>query len=597
MLSVVALVCSFFISQKLPILTDDAKNWMHLVKRSSRDILQTISMVGGAIIVAAFVPQVGLWFERIVLRSPRWAFLAVTVGLSIISSAWFAYDVMDRRTHIVDESAMLFQAEVLASGRLYAKAPPVPEAFDYEFIIVDGPKWYGKYFIGQSLFLVPGVWLGVPWLMHPLLIGACVWLTYVLGRDLLNEKIARIAAILMVFSPLRLYIGGTMMGHASSLFMLLVFAVATLKVVRDPKRWGWGLVAGGFLGLACNARPLTVVGMAGAMGIAAMIAIEWRRLSIKTVVAFSAALAIGVGIFFAYNKALTGSATLTPFNKWSANDRLGFGPEVGLEYWRKQDKGHTLYRGLFVDAYQNSYYIGSSVIGWGDITWPLLLLPLVLVPPWMAASPTVRKRWRGAGWTLSAVWLSLAFVHVFHVSSGELWGQPRYWSEALPEMILLIAITLAMARVALPRVCRQVGIFPAVRTGRSAVWLTGVMLVVASWYIGHRQLINKSEIFVQVANVPRLAANEGNSNALVFMKTGSFRTVAKDKKGDEYLNVFMENNPNLTSPVIYARDLGPAKNAELAKHFLDRKLYWLGRDKLDGMKYHPVDHVGAIPVK
>jgi 4-amino-4-deoxy-L-arabinose transferase-like glycosyltransferase len=308
-----------------------------------------------------------------------------------------------------------------------------------EFIIADPPKWYGKYFIGQSLFLIPGVWLGMPWLMHPLLIGVCAWLTYVLGCELLNDKIARIATVLMVLSPMRLYVGGTMMGHASSMFVLLVFALAVVKLVKNPARWRWGLIAGFSLGLACNARPLTALGLAGGIGIAAMVALPWRRLDWRTVVAFCLPLALWTGVFFAYNKALTGDAFLTPFNKWSPNDRLGFGEDVGLEYTLAGDKGHSLRRGLLVDAYFNLDALGPALIGWDRITYLLLLLPIA----W--------SRWRKVGLALSVAWILLALVHVFHVSSGVCMGQPRYWSEAMPEMLFLVAISLTIGGMA----CRR----------------------------------------------------------------------------------------------------------------------------------------------
>lgn len=625
-------------SKGLTLAPDTMENWINFAGRCLRDILQVIGVVFTAVGVVAIcsqwalkletsvrcgprrsrpgtlrragmfmlnaVPRLGLWLESLVLRSSRRKFLLVTCGLSIVSSALFAYFVMDRITHVPDETAMLFQAQVLASGRLYAEAPPVPEAFDFEFVIADPPKWYGKYFIGQSLFLVPGVWLGVPWLMHPLLIGACVWLTYLLGQELLNDKLARIAAVLMMVSPLRLYTGGTMMGHASSLFMLLVFALAVAKLVRHPDRWKWGLLGGFFLGMAVNARPLTAVGLGGGIALAAMFALPWRRLKLATVLAFSLMLALWAGIFLGYNLALTGDAMLTPFNKWSPNDRLGFGEEVGLEYWSPENKGHSLRRGLLVDAYYNFDALGPTLIGWGHSTLLLLLLPLVLT------------RFRGVGWALFAAWLSLAFIHIFHVSSGVLMGQPRYWSEAMPQMILLIAISLAAVRQMVPHMCRSLGLDRPVRTGRSAIWLAGAAMVLSSLYVPSRLERDDAEIqpvrrgLAQLIDVcdgwtfnhkgPRpseLAKAHQIDNALVFVNTGTFRTQHNDGVIDEYPYAFILNTPDLDTPVVYARDLGPEKNAQVAKHFAGRTIYWLvrSRENAGEVQLVPVESVQTLP--
>lgn len=567
---------------------DTLGNWVNFLLRCLHDVCWAAALLGVCLGVSVLVPGAGLALERVVLRSSKRWFLAVTVGLSVLSSAIFAFVVMDRTTHIVDETAMLFQARVLATGRLYAPCPPVPEAFDYEFIIADPQtnRWYGKYFIGQSLFLVPGVWLGCPWMMHPLLIGACVWLVYLLGCELLNEKSARVAAVLMLFSPLRLYTGGTMMGHASSLFVLLVFALATVRMVKQPRRWGWALLAGLFLGLAFNARPLTAIAMGGAIGGAAMICFPWRQLNWRMVLAFAAGFAFWIGVFFAYNRALTGEAMKTPFNQWSATDRLGFGADVGLEYWRDEDKGHSLRRGLLIDAYYNLDALGPSLTGWGRVTLLLLLLPL-------AAS-----RWRGRGWMLFAVWAAVAAIHVFHVSSGVLMCQPRYWSEAAPMLLLLVAISLALLRTRLPGVCGSLGLVPAVRTGRAGLWLAGGVMVLLSSHLGVYPLVDicRGWTFGQPLTCRSLAAEQGLDNALVFVKSGYYRE-PKRAQMDGYLDAFVSNDPDLAAPVVYARDLGPEANARVAGAFPGRKLYWIDSTRGREMTLVPLEHAASTPAR
>ncbi len=571
----------------LPSLTpaETWENWSNFALRILRGTLLAAVVLLLALFTAALIPGAGLRLERLVLRSRSRVFVPVAAGLATVSSAAFAWVVMERSTHIVDETAMLFQAKNLAAGRLWAPAPPMPEFFDAEFVIARPPKWYGKYFLGQSIALVPGVWIGMPWLVHPVLIGLAVWLTWMLGRELFNDKVARVAAVLMVLSPWRLYTGGVMMAHAGSLVMMLLLGVGLARVVRDPSRWGWALTAGVGLGLACNSRPLTVIGMGLPMAAAAAWAMPWRRLPARTVLAFAGSVAVFAVIFFAYNAALTGSPLKTPFGQWSATDRLGFGPDVGLEYWPEADKGHSLRRGLLRDLYFNLDALGSALLGWGQVTPALLLAGAV-------ASP-----WRKAAAATAAVVAGLIAVNVFHVSSGLLMGQPRYWTEAMPMMMLLAAAGLTAIRVVLPGWCRMLDLPAPVRTARSGLWLASLAGAVAGWWIGHVPLIDMCRGFTfDRPTIRRVVEATGLQNAVVFIRSGHYRTMARDHTPDYYNDGFKLMDPDLDrNPVIYARDLGPGRNAELLKHFPGRTAWWVNPTRQEEMELIPLDQAPPLP--
>jgi 4-amino-4-deoxy-L-arabinose transferase-like glycosyltransferase len=566
-LGAVALLCfgiSRFLPDEVPILrTDTLDNWIIFAERVLRSVLTTLGLVAVLIGVSAIIPQVGLAIERLVFRPRRWVFLAVTGGLAAISSGLFAGLVLHARPHIVDEIAMLFQAEILAGGQLYASAPAMPEFFDEEFIIVDHGRWYGKYFLGQSLLLVPGVWLGVPWLVHPLLAGVAVWLTYTLGTDLFNERAGRVAAVLMVVSPFRLSLFGMMMSHAGCLVLMAVFAAGVVKVLRDPTRWGWALAAGMGLGLAVNSRPLTAVSMGIPIGLYALAAMPWRRLRWKAPAAFFGSLAIWAIVFLGYNKVLTGDALLVPFNKWSTTDRLGFGPDIGLEYWRPEDRGHSLHKALMKDTYFNLDVLGQNLIGWGHVTLVLLLLPLI------------RSRWPARTWMLAAMVGCVIFAHLFHVSHGVLAGQARYWSESLPMMMLLVVAALVVLRQALPHLCRWLGIPSPARTGRAACWLTGSVLTVwGIWAVGVSLVSRCYEEFTPDGpRIEELVAAQDVDNAIVFVASGTYRDHFRGGDPDLYWMGFMLNEPDLSEPVIYARDLGDARNAALLARYPGRSAY------------------------
>ena len=66
-------------------------------------------------------------------------------------------------------------------------SPPFREFFDYAHMINDG-RWYCQYPPGHSLLLVPGVWLGVPWLVNPILGGLSVYGVFLLGAGSLRPR-------------------------------------------------------------------------------------------------------------------------------------------------------------------------------------------------------------------------------------------------------------------------------------------------------------------------------------------------------------------------------------------------------------------------
>jgi hypothetical protein len=177
---------------------------------------------------------------------------------------------------------------------------------------------------------------------------------------------------------------------------------------------------------------------------------------------------------------------------------------------------------------------------------------------------------------LAATAIGLMIAYFFYYTHSALGGQPRYWSESMPMMLLLVAIALVALRRRLPSICRALDIKPAVRTGRSACWLAGLLIAIwgmpptyelvfhgwgfDTWTRGERHRVHQ------------MVTEAGLDNALVFMKTGDYRLYGKSMELDMYGYAFLHNDPDLKGSVLYARDLGE-RNAELIAHYPDRKVY------------------------
>lgn len=562
-----------------PIHLDSVWVWFYFGRVALCEALQAIGILALGVVGAMLFPRIGLVVEGCVLRSRLTRYLAVLVIVAVLSSGLFAYFVFDHMPHLPDDIIMEFQAKILAMGRLYAPAPAMPEFFDVEFALVDGPKWYGKYFLFQSLLLVPGIWAGMVWAVHPLLAGVAVLLVYAIGRELLNEKIARVAAMLMVLSPIRLTMFSMTMSHASCMVLLLLFALAVIKVVKDARRIGWGFIAGLSLGMAFNSRPLTTMAMGGTIALCALPAMPWRKLRWGTPIAALFAFAIMLTVFWAYNAALTGDPRLTPFAKWSPSDHPGFGPDVGIEYWNPRDRGHTPAKALYMNAFLNAELVGSNLTGWGYASLALL------------AGAVVFSRRRLQAWVLALPALALVCSYAMYYVHGSFAGQPRYWSEAIPALLLLVALGLAVIRRIMPGVCRSLGTAHPARTARSACWLALLLLVCWSVPRTYKPLIADCWVIGHEFQARDSAERQELTNALVFVHSGHYRTQFLGKDWDRYLGTFMLNSPLLDGPVVYARDLGDEKNRHLAAAFPERTCYKVTPQPHVPMIFEPYDIV------
>jgi hypothetical protein len=169
-------------------------------------------------------------------------------------------------------------------------------------------------------------------------------------------------------------------------------------------------------------------------------------------------------------------------------------------------------------------------------------------------------------------------------------GQARYWSEAMPMMMILVAIALVSVRQVMPAVCRVLGAYPAVRTGRSACWLAAALLTLWSLPRSHLPVIDecKAEFWGQGPTVRDLARREGLNDALVFVKSGHYRTHFRKGNMDVYPCGFMLNDPDLAGPVVYARDLGDERNAELIARYPGRSVYRINPSAGEAMCFEPV---------
>src|SRR3972149_7969778 len=96
-------------------------------------------------------------------------FILTIVLLMFLLTCFISLFILDAIPHVQDEIVYLFQAKVFAIGKLYVKPHKLKEFFDFEFIINDDGKWYGKYFFCYPLLLSICVVFFFTWIINPIL--------------------------------------------------------------------------------------------------------------------------------------------------------------------------------------------------------------------------------------------------------------------------------------------------------------------------------------------------------------------------------------------------------------------------------------------
>lgn len=352
-------------------------------------------------------------------RPDGWSMRVAAAAVAL--SALLVVLVYERHPHVPDEVVYLLHARYLSEGMLAMPLPPVPAAFDLDLMQYEPGRWYSPVPPGWPLALAAGAWLGVPWLVNPVLGGLSVLLAYVLLGTLYDRRTTRLATLLLAGSPWFLFMSMSLMGHAATLACALAAAVG----VAVARRTGASLPAllGGLgIGAVSLIRPLEGLAVAFLLGVWSLGA-RGRAFRFAPSAAVVAGTVLAAGLVLPYNAALTGSARVFPIMAYidkyhapGAND-LGFGANRGLG-WSGLDPfpGHGV-ADVGVNAVLNAFAINVEFLGW----------PVGVAVVLALAFSLRGRRWiSGDRWLLAAIAV-IAGIHSFYWFSGGPDFGARYW--------------------------------------------------------------------------------------------------------------------------------------------------------------------------
>jgi hypothetical protein len=497
------------------------------------------------------------------MHKAEWMALFISLA-GIIATFLVAVRVFEAVPHVEDEMAYVWQAKVLAHGKLTVPTPPFPQSMQVPFVVDANGQRFAKYPPGWPMMLALGLWLGIRTWVNPLLGGLAVWLTFRLGQKVFGTATGLLAALLTLVSPFFLINSGSLDSHPWSLVLSLSFAIAwmdTFDLGRTSERtskkptpsWLTVSLAGLSLGLLFLTRPLTAVGVALPFFVYGL-TLLWRGAAdVRKRVLAIGAIALLVGsLFLVWQYAVTGNWFTDPYTLWWSFDRVGFGPGIGLD-----PGGHTLLRGL-QNAKTMLLDTEQDLFGWDSFSW--LFLPFGL---WALR----RNR---AAWLVLGVFTSLVGAYMFYWAAVIRYG-PRYYYEGI----------YVLTSVSAAGILWLAGTIKAQGWRRLRPILVGVILV---FLIGYNLGIYLPARFKQIYGLYGIHPTQLSPflTAQARSKTPALVLVHTQKSWVEYASLLELEDPWLTTPFIFAwSNNSPVSAASLASRYPGRQIIYYYPDQPD----------------
>lgn len=459
--------------------------------------------------------------------------------------------LLDPIPHIPDGWAYLYQARLFSEGRLYAPAPAILEAFPVPWSVVMEGRVFAVFPPGWPLLLAPGVALGVPFLVNPLLGGASLLAIHALIRRLLDRPRANRVLVLCATSPFYLFMSASFMSHNASLLASALFALGFLHVVRGGGA-GWGALSAIGIGFQILVRPVSAAFVW--FPIVAFHLLFRRSAQTAWAIGYSIAGSIvGTALYGLYNRLLVGEWGVPPLYYLAPENRYGFGADIGIAWASSfSTPGHDLYRAL-LNLNFNAVVMNNDLFGWPMAS--LLFVGICLT----------------FGRLASPHRLALGVLAGFVVSYAGYWYNgvafgARFYYCLLPYLALLTVEGARFARDALEAE------FPSMRDGGARAFVVGCIGLFA--------------LYAAVIYMPRVALTDPYWNQRkisyelyqeldALVEPGDLVFVETDSE-ERYSPVGARNASEIAqSEVIHAWDRGEEHNAQVIAQFPGRRVvHW-----------------------
>jgi 4-amino-4-deoxy-L-arabinose transferase-like glycosyltransferase len=451
-----------------------------------------------------------------------------------------------------DDSVYVAMARLLETGAV--TLPADSDAFRPWASAVVGDRVVLKYTPPWPALIAAGdLVTGSPRAALAVSAAAAAVLVALLTAEVLRDRVVAVTAgALFALSPVVVVQSGTYLPYLFSLALALGAAVLLLSGTRlgsTPRL----VAAGGVAGVAAFARPFDALLTVAPFAVAVLLARERGGLSRLGVVLRVAAGALPVlALTLVYNAAVVGGPFRLPFTVTGPKDTFGFGergvfPEHTVDFTPADGVAGLLatLRGTPGWVFGGLVLVVLAVLGLvrtrGAARWAVaalaVVVPLGYLPFW-------------GPWAMSTQWKGLALFGPFY---------------SLPVVVPLVVFGAA-------------GLLDLWRRATARARVTAAVAVVAMVVLTAVAVPAPVRGNLAVRDdyraVQRVVAAADLDDALLFLPR-------RGDLGFASTTPFLENDPSLRQPVLYAEQRGAADLA-LADRFPDRTLYRLSEDLRPG---------------
>ncbi|MBL0169318.1 MAG: glycosyltransferase family 39 protein [Gemmatimonadaceae bacterium] len=543
-------------------------------------LIQLLSLGTLVLVVRALPPDAARWLDDRFGRllggdlafgdkiAPRIDRFAITTAVGVTAACLLLYVVAyNRHPHIPDEVAYLFQARTFASGRLTVPNPPVPSAFGLYLFESGANGWFTPVPPGWPAALVPGVLIGAPWLVNPVLTGVNVLLLYLVLQPLYGRRVTRLATLLFATSPWNVFLGMSFMPHALTMWCALA-ATLGVMLARRTGQARWALCGGLALGVAASVRQLDAMIMAAALGLWA-IGLGGRRLRLSGTAGLVLGSLLATAPLLAFNRFFTGKVSTFPMMTYidrvygkGAND-YGFGKDRGMGWALDPNPGHGPIDGI-INAALNTSTTQVELFGWS--VGSLLLVYAFVLRGRLSTADRLMLGLVGITW--------LAYFFNYY-SGGPDFGA-RYW------FLMIVPFVALTSRGALTLLAPDAmwGVSETLPGRVDSRGLTAIaLLVLGSWLI-----------FVPWRAVDKYRFFRGMRPDLATMSTrygfGRGLVLIAGREFPDFASAATYNPLDLDEAVpVYARRTGPATDSAVIAAFADRPVWLVDGPTVSGQRF------------
>ncbi len=305
-----------------------------------------------------------------------------------------------------DEAIYRLQAQALQHGHLFTPVVAPAAAFRPWLAAVVGHHWVLKYIpVEGSLLAVAGA-LGSPYVALPVVAAAAAVATWLLIGEVFDDRrVALVATLLVVLSPLVVVQSALLVGYLLTLVLLEVFAWTVFRLAHQP-RARWAVIGGLALGLAGVARPYDT--FLFALPVVVWAVARLRRRVVGPLFWYVLGVLPPLVGMLLYDWAATGSPWRLPFNLLEPADKPGFGPRRMFP----QEPYHAFGLGLGIRGSTTHLALTAVWVAGGPV-----LVALAAVGMW-------RRRRSGAAMALAALAVTFPVGYVFFWGA---WNASQLW--------------------------------------------------------------------------------------------------------------------------------------------------------------------------